>query len=55
MQRSPLALGLTISSLGKLGNIELTLIFAFIQKIMSNLNSAVRMENSFFVFMDLAQ
>jgi hypothetical protein len=55
MQRRPLALRRTLPSLGKLGNIELALIFAFIQKIMSNLNSAIRMKNSFFVFMDLAQ
>ena len=55
MQRRPLALGRTLSSLGKLCNIELTLIFAFIKKIMSNLNSAIGMENSFFVFMNLAQ
>lgn len=55
MQRRPLALSWTLSSLGKLRNIELTLVFAFVQEIMSNLDRAIRMEHSFFVFMDLAQ
>ena len=55
MQRRPLSLSWTLSSLGKLGNIELALVLAFVQEIMSNHNRAIRMEHSFFVFMDLAQ
>ena len=55
MQRGPLIWLVSISSLSKLCNIKLTLILAFIQEVMRNLNSTIRMEDSLLVFMNLAQ